>query len=80
MEEVTRTLLSLDENTHYQAQSIYNLACYYALSGDKVNSIENLSRAFELSPDMVEWSRSDPDLTSIWDEPEYRALVEEYGE
>lgn len=75
MEEVTRNLLSLDESAYWQAQSLYNLACYYALSGEKEKSIENLSQAFSLSSDMVEWSQSDTDLSSIWDDPGYRALV-----
>ena len=75
MEEVTRNLLSLDEAAYWQAQSLYNLACYYALSGEKEKSIENLSQAFSLSSDMVEWSKTDPDLVSIWDDPSYRALL-----
>jgi hypothetical protein len=75
MEEVTETLINEDESLRWQGQSIYNLACFYALSGDKERAIENLGKAISLSSDMIEWSREDTDLTSIWDEPGYRALV-----
>lgn len=76
MEEITNTLLTMDETPHWQGQSIYNLACFYALSGNKERAIDNLGRAFSLSSDMVEWSREDTDLASIWEEPGYRALVD----
>jgi len=75
MEEITGMLLTVDESPRWQGQSIYNLACFYALSGNKEQAIENLGKAFSLSSDMIEWSREDTDLTSIWDEPGYRALV-----
>jgi len=75
MEEITHTLLDLDESSPWQGQCLYNLACYYALSGEKEKSIENLSQAFSLSSDIIEWSQTDTDLESIWDDPGYRALV-----
>lgn len=75
MEEVTETLLNQDESLRWQGQSIYNLACFYALSGNKEQAIENLGKAFSLSSDMIEWSREDTDLASIWDEPGYLILV-----
>lgn len=76
MEDVTSQMLNLDESPAWQGQTIYNLACYYALSGDKQQAIERLSRAFSLSPDIAEWSKEDSDLASIWDEPGYLVLVE----
>ena len=76
MEEVTRISLTLDESPTWQGQSLYNLACFYALSGKKDKSLENLSQAFSLSPDMIEWSKEDTDLASLWDEPGFLALVD----
>jgi hypothetical protein len=75
MEEVTRISLTLDESPTWQGQSLYNLACFFALGGEKDKSLENLSQAFTLSPDMIEWSKEDTDLASLWDEPRYQALV-----
>jgi hypothetical protein len=76
MEEVTRISLTLDESPTWQGQSLYNLACFYALSGKKDKSLENLSQAFSLSLDMIEWSKEDTDLASLWDEPGFLALVD----
>ena len=78
MDEVTSILITLDESPRLQGQSIYNLACFYALNGNKERAIDNLGRAFSLSSDTVEWSREDTDLASIWEEPEFRTLVESY--
>lgn len=78
MEEVTGKMQSLDESPAWQGQTIYNLACYYAVIGEREQAIERLGRAFSLRPDMVAWSREDSDLTSLWDDPEYLALVEKY--
>ena len=35
----------LDESPPWQGQCIYNLACYYALTGDKAEAIRNLERS-----------------------------------
>jgi hypothetical protein len=78
MEAVTRQMQALDGSPAWQAQSVYNLACYYALNGDKKEAVDLLSRAFVLDSDLVEWSQKDSDLTSIWDEPGYLALVEQW--
>jgi hypothetical protein len=47
------------------------------LIGDKEVAIKKLEEAFPLSPDMIEWSKSDSDLDNIRDEPGYLALVSE---
>lgn len=77
MEAATNQMQSLDESPAWQGQTIYNLACYYALMGDKEQAIDKLSKAFALSPEIVEWSKEDSDLTSIWDDPGYLTLVEQ---
>ena len=78
MEQVTRQMLSLDESPAWQGQAIYNLACYYAINGDSDEAIDRLTQAFALSPDIVEWSREDSDLVSIWENPGYLELVEKW--
>ena len=77
MDDVTRNSLTLDESTSWQGQALYNLACFYALSGEKDKSLENLSKAFSLRPDMIEWSKEDTDLASLWDEPAFLALADQ---
>ncbi|MFN2211923.1 MAG: TPR end-of-group domain-containing protein [Anaerolineales bacterium] len=78
METVTDRMGSLDESATWRGQSIYNLACYYALIGENERAVDRLGQAFALSADMVEWSREDSDLISLWDDPGYLALIERW--
>lgn len=80
MEEVTQRLLTLDDSAAWQGQSIYNLACFFALNGEKGKALENLHQCFSLSPGIIEWSRQDKDLESLWDDPAYLALIESAAE
>jgi hypothetical protein len=75
MEEITNTLLTLDESPQWQGQSIYNLGCFYAQTGENEKAIENLKRAFSFGQDLIEWSKTDTDLDGIRDEPGYQALI-----
>jgi hypothetical protein len=79
MDDVTRNSLTLDESAPWQGQALYNLACFYALSGEKDKSLENLSQACSLRPDMVKYSKEDADLESLWDDPGFLALVDPSG-
>ena len=48
----------------------YNLARYYALSGQKFIAIRTLNQAVQLNPGLVKRSTEDPDLSSIKDQLE----------
>jgi tetratricopeptide (TPR) repeat protein len=52
----------------------YNLACFYALSGQTGKAIAELRAALQLRPDLLEWSKQDTDLASLRDDPVYHAL------
>ena len=75
MEDATRMVVSLEDSSARKGQHIYNLACYYTLSGDQDSSLENLEQAFSLNSDIIEWSKKDTDLDSLWDDPRYISLV-----
>lgn len=79
MEAVTQELLDLDASTSWQGQTLYNLACFYALNGESEKSLENLAQAFSLAPDIIEWSQKDTDLESLWQDPRFLALVDRAG-
>ena len=67
-------LLSLDGSPNWQGVTIYNLACYYALAGDKEQALSKLAESLRLRPDLTDWSKEDPDLASLRDDPAYAAL------
>ena len=52
----------------------YNLACFYALSGQKEKALHELRAALQLRPDLIEWSQQDTDLVSLRDDPAFQAL------
>jgi tetratricopeptide (TPR) repeat protein len=52
----------------------YNLACFYALGGQKEKALRELREALQLRPDLIEWSKRDADLDSLRNDPAYQAL------
>lgn len=67
----------LDDSPAWQGTLKYNLACHYALAGEKEKAIAILREALQLNPGLIEWSKQDTDFASIREEPAYKAL---YGE
>lgn len=58
------------------ADPYYNLACAYAQSGDKAQSLVNLKKAAAMNGEVLSWAREDADLTPIVQTPEFNQLVE----
>lgn len=71
--EVTALLEEIPEE---RRAARYNLACYYALSGQQTQALAELAVALKLNPDLVDWSRQDSDLDSLRDDPRYQALYQ----
>lgn len=53
----------------------YNVACEYALMGDKGPALEWLDNAFKHGFTNVDHVKQDKDLDSIRDEPQYKKIV-----
>lgn len=75
-ERATETLLSLSQDPGWRGIARYNLACFHALNGQKERAISQLGQALKLNPDLSDWSREDPDLLSLHEEPAYQALYD----
>jgi tetratricopeptide (TPR) repeat protein len=54
----------------------YNLACFYALSGQIDLALAELHEALQLRPSLIEWSKQDTDLVALHAEPAYQALYQ----
>jgi tetratricopeptide (TPR) repeat protein len=59
----------------WYANAYYNLACFYSVNGNKEKALSNLELAFKEKPDLKEWSKKDPDINPLRDEPEYQKLI-----
>ncbi len=69
-------LLDLDPPDEVRGLALYNLACLHALGGENERAIELLEQALPLYPRLYEWSRKDPDLASLHDDPQFQALYQ----
>jgi hypothetical protein len=72
-----RAALSIDDS----AQTIYQVACIYALlsqknPADRHDAIRFLAQAFRKDASWLAISRGDPDIASIRGQPEYSELVQ----
>ena len=74
--EVLERAVSLDQT---DAISAYNLACSYALAGEKSRSLRWLERALERGFDDYKHVAVDPDLVSLHDAPEFGRLLRSRG-
>lgn len=58
--------------------SVYNLACCYALLGEKQNALIYLKESINNKSIPLEHVKSDPDWNSLRSDPDFIALVKEY--
>lgn len=77
MQDSVDLLAPLDDTPRWRGIAQYNLACFYALSGEEEQAVHTLDQALQLAPDLTEWSRQDPDFSNIRDDPAYQALYED---
>lgn len=57
------------------ATARYNLACSLALSNRKTEALRTLAEAVELGYSDHDWMANDPDLNSLKNLPEFKALL-----
>jgi len=57
-----------------RGNGLYNLACFYAKTGQSDKALKLLPDALRLNPGLVEWSKEDTDLVPLHAEPAYQAL------
>ena len=74
--EMAKSMVGLDDSSTWQGLVKYNLACHYSLLGAKAEAIRELQESLVLNPGLIDWSKKDPDLDAIRDEPEYQAIYE----
>jgi TolB-like protein/Flp pilus assembly protein TadD len=55
--------------------TLYNLACCYALMGESDHALDCLERANLRGMSIAEWAQNDSDLASLHDDPRFQALM-----
>jgi adenylate cyclase len=54
---------------------LYNIGCLHAVAGRRGLALDHLERAMELGMRNRDWLMTDPDLTSVRDDPRFTALL-----
>ncbi len=75
-EQLTEQLGQYGDQLAPRGEVLYNLACFYATSGQTDRALALLPEALRIQPDLLEWSKEDPDLVSLHDLSAYQALYE----
>ncbi len=57
-------------------EALYDLACYYALSGEKGKALETLERALALEPKFKSMAKGDPDFETLRGNNRFKAMLE----
>jgi tetratricopeptide (TPR) repeat protein len=58
--------------------TLYNAACTYGILGKKTEALETFKKALTASSNSQHykhWAANDPDLTCLYDDPEFKKLV-----
>lgn len=66
--------LAQSGDLYSQSIAKYNLACFYARTAQPEHALALLPDALRATPSLLEWSKEDPDLISLHDHPDYKAL------
>jgi hypothetical protein len=66
---------ALDLGADFPSNMAYNIACAYALLGDKEKALEWLSKSFNMGFRNLELARTDSDLASLHGDPRFQQLV-----
>ena len=71
-----RTAAELASNMKDSSLGSYNLACYYALAGNRDEALDHLRSSLRLGNHDA-WIAHDPDLRSLHGDPEFEVIVAE---
>lgn len=75
-EQFSRLMEEIGDTDEWRGTTKYNLACYYALDGNKDAALETIKAALGLNPKLLEWSKQDSDLDPLRELSEFQALYE----
>lgn len=67
------TSLNLDQNNSW---TLWNIATYYALSGEKEKSISALGKAIRINGTLRLKAKTDKSFQSLWNDADFKKLVE----
>jgi tetratricopeptide (TPR) repeat protein len=76
-ETAVATLARLFHDTPAYTYALYNLGCFYALTGQADQALAAVGEALKRAPDLAAWAGQDSELDSLHDLPAFQAMVAE---
>lgn len=76
-EKAAAMQLELSDSDQWRGTVLYNLGCYYAVSGQKEQALKNVAEGLALYDYLREWAPQDGDLANLHDDPDFLALLAE---
>jgi hypothetical protein len=55
--------------------TVYNLACHYALIGERDKALKKLEEGLRLNPNLAQFAPQDNDFASLHDDPDFQAIT-----
>lgn len=56
----------------------YNRACCYSICNIEKKAIEDIKKALELNPSIIQWVKKDKDFYNLYENEEFKKIVEQY--
>lgn len=75
-EQAIQLGLQVDDKPDWQGLFLYNTGCYLALLGEKTKALESLEKGMRLNPQLIEYSKQDPDLVSLHGNTDFLSLLD----
>jgi tetratricopeptide (TPR) repeat protein len=73
-EWLAQALIDLDNRPANRGLALYNLACFYATTGQAAKALPLVKESLSLREDLREWSQQDSDLDSLREMAEFKTL------
>ena len=71
-----RVLHDLFGDAEPYSYAVYNLACFYAKTGQVAPALDTLRQALVVNPTMGGWAAEDADFAALHDDPAFQALTQ----
>lgn len=75
-EQTIQLGMQVDDQPDWQGLFLYNTGCYLALLGEKQKALESLERGMRLNPQLIEYSKEDPDLITLHGDTDFLSLLD----
>lgn len=82
-DQLSLAISTMEEAYRYHAEEpivLFNLSCYFALAGDKINALSWLGRSLRMESALTKLIPEEPDFDSLRSDKDFQFIVESAGD